>query len=268
MRKWAKLDTFVTVVDAYNFYQDFSSIDTVQTRHLNNDPLDNRPIVNLLIDQIEFASVIVLNKIDLVSPYQVGELKAILQKLNPEAKIIETSFGKVPLSEVMNTGLYDYEKATSAAGWIRELEKGYHTPETEEYGISSFVFRDRRPFHPERFWLYTQQYWHANILRSKGLFWIATRPHQAINWSQAGGSLRAEPAGMWWVSMPMSQRVRYQEFLENKENIKSRWDDEFGDRMNEIVIIGQDLNEDQIREELEECLCSLEEWNDIKKGKF
>jgi G3E family GTPase len=268
LSRFAYIDTMVTVVDAYNFPRDFGSIDTIATRNLNeNDPQDQRTIVNLLTDQIEFANVIVLNKADLVSAKHLGELKAVLQKLNPSAKIITSEFGRVPLRAVVGTGLFNYNEASQSAGWIQELNKPVHTPETEEYGISSFVFRNKRPFHPERFWNYLANDWHSTIIRSKGLFWIASRPDVALSWGQAGGSLRADLAGVWWCSMPFSQRMMYASFVENKDLIEARWDKEFGDRMNELVIIGQDMNKELIIKELEVCLCTLQEWEEVKKGK-
>lgn len=270
LSKYAQIDCMVTVVDAYNFGKDFGSADNIWQRNLNDDPNDTRTIVNLLTDQIEFADIIILNKTDLVSEYQLGELKAIIKSLNPVAKIIESSFGKVPTNQILNTRLFDYEKAESSAGWIQELEnrnKGItHTPETEEYGISSFVFRDKRPFHPERFWNYIGDEWHAGIIRSKGLFWMASRPDDALNWSQAGGSLRAESAGVWWASMTFRERSQYASFLNNQQQIESRWDKRFGDRQNELVIIGQDLNEDLICLELEKCLCTEEEILKMESG--
>jgi len=256
----SNLDTLVTVIDAYNFWNDFGSADTVQTRDMNeDDPADQRSIVNLLTDQIEFANVIILNKTDLVEANTVGELEATLRKLNPDAKILKSEYGKVPLQEVLNTGLFDYERTSQSAGWIAELERE-HTPETEEYGISSFVFRDERPFHPERFWNFLAQNWPFSVIRSKGLFWLATRPDNALSWSQAGGSLKAEPAGVWWASMPEHERIVHPAYIENHKLIKSRWSEEYGDRMNELVMIGQDMDVEQITEELEACLCTPEEY--------
>ena len=132
----------------------------------------------------------------------------MLTRLNPGSKIIESSFGKIKLSEILNTLSFNYEEAESSAGWIKELEGTLHMPETEEYGIDSFVFRSSTPFHPERFWSFVSNQWPQSIIRSKGLFWLASRPSQAINWSQAGGSLRAESAGVWWASMPLYQRLQ------------------------------------------------------------
>lgn len=270
LSKWSFIDCMVTVVDAFNFGKDFGSAETIWTKKLNDDPTDTRTIVNLLTDQIEFADVIILNKTDLVSAHQLGELKTILKSLNPVARIIDSSFGKIPPNTILNTGLFDFEKAESSAGWIQELENRNngiaHLPETQEYGISSFVFTDKRPFHPDRFWNYIGEEWHAGIIRSKGLFWIASRPDDALNWSQAGGSLRAESAGVWWASMPFKERSQYASFLNNQAQIESRWDKRFGDRQNELVIIGQDLNEEMICQELEKCLCTEEEITKMESG--
>ncbi len=270
LSKWSYIDTMVTVVDAFNFSKDFGSIDTVWTRELNKDESDVRTIVNLLTDQIEFADVIILNKTDLVSEYDLGELKAIISSLNPVAKIVDSLFSKVNPAQILNTGLFDYEKAESSAGWIQELDNRKngiaHQSETEEYGISSFVFRDKRPFHPERFWNYLGNEWNPGIIRSKGLFWIAARQDEAMNWSQAGGSLRADGAGVWWASMPFEQRITYPAYQDNIQEIESRWDKRFGDRQNELVIIGQDMSEDTICLELEKCLCTESEIKHMENG--
>lgn len=263
----SRLDTLVTVIDAFNFLRDFSSPETLQNRQMTNMEDDHRTIVNLLTDQIEFANVIVLNKIDLVSRKDVGMLKAMIKKLNSEAQIIESSFGKVPLYSVLNTGLFDFEKNSQSAGWIEELNQE-HTPETEEYGISSFVFSSRRPFHPGRFWQYLNNDWHSNIIRSKGIFWIASRPGDALNWSQAGGSLRADKAGVWWCSMPFSERIRHASFIDNQKEIETRWDKKYGDRYNEIVLIGQNMNKRTIYNELENCLCNAIETEAMFRGEI
>lgn len=181
-----RLDTMVTVVDAFNFFKDFGSADTVLSRKMTDDAEDQRNIVNLLTDQIEFANVIVLNKTDLVSAESLKLLDGLILKLNPDAKIIKSTFGKIHPKEILNTKMFDYDKAQQAAGWIKELNNE-HTPETEEYGISSFVFRDPRPFNAERLWNYIQKKWPSNIIRSKGIFWMASRPNEALLWSQAGG---------------------------------------------------------------------------------
>ena len=151
---------------------------------------------------------------------------------------------------------------------MEELEKDEHTPETEEYGISSFVYRSKKPFDPVRFWDYLQNKFPASIIRSKGLFWLASRPDQALVWSQAGGSLKAEGAGGWWASMLYHERRKYLPFLENQKQIEKDWDKKFGDRKNEIVFIGQEMDKEKIRQELDQCLSSDEEIlsNDWKSG--
>ena len=267
LSQFAYIDAMVTVVDAFNFFNDFGSAEKLADRALTDDDADTRTIVNLLTDQIEFADILVLNKVDLVDAETLGILRAALKKLNPGARILEARFGQVDPAQLLQTGLFDFEKAESAAGWIQELQND-HVPETLEYGISSFVFRDHRPFHPARFWHYVSQQFHGNIIRSKGLFWLASRPHQALNWGQAGGSLRADSAGVWWCSMPYGERIKYPAFVDNQAYIESKWDAVFGDRMNELVFIGQDLEEDLIRAELEASLCTEAEISQWKKGVF
>jgi G3E family GTPase len=256
LSKFSYIDTMVTVVDAFNFFNDFSSPQTLSDRDLTDIEGDHRTIVNLLTDQIEFANVIILNKTDLVNENHLGVLKAAIQKLNPSAQIIESSFSKVDPTNILNTGLFNFEEAEQSAGWIEELNKEEHTPETEEYGIGSFVYRTKKPFDADRFWKYVQQKFPHNVIRSKGLFWVTSRPDQALVWSQAGGSLRADPAGVWWSSMPFDSRILYPAFVENQKVIESDWDRTFGDRKNEIVFIGQDMEEAKIRAELDACLAT------------
>ena len=259
LSKFSYIDTMVTVVDAFNFFKDFGSPETLMDRELTDIDGDYRTIVNLLTDQIEFANVILLNKTDLVTQKQLGILKAAIQKLNPGAKIIESSFSKIDSKEILNTGLFNFEEAEQSAGWKEELNKDEHTPETEEYGISSFVFRSTKPFDPKRFWNYVQDKFPNTIIRSKGLFWLASRPEQALVWSQAGGSLRADSAGVWWCSMPFEKRTQFASFLENQKVIESSWSNTFGDRNNEIVFIGQDMDQEQIESDLKKCLLTREE---------
>jgi G3E family GTPase len=258
----SRLDTMVTVVDAFNFINDYGSIEQLHTRGLTEDTADQRTIVNLLTDQVEFANVIVLNKCDLVSKEKLGNLKAVLRKLNANAKIVEAVKGQVPLKEILHTGLFDFDTTSQSAGWQAELENE-HTPETEEYGISSFVYRSRKPFHPQRFWQYINESWPGNVIRSKGLFWLASRPDVAVNWSQAGGSLRAEKAGYWWCAIP---RKQWQLDRETYELITSRWDERFADRYNELVIIGQELSAHDIIMDLDGCLCTEAEIKQFKAG--
>ncbi|MEM7297269.1 MAG: GTP-binding protein [Bacteroidota bacterium] len=258
--KVSEIDTMVTVVDAFNFFKDFGSADTILDRRMTDDQEDDRSIVNLLTDQVEFANVIILNKSDLVTETQLGLLEKTLLKLNPTAKIIRTSHSKINPKEILNTGLFDYEIAEQSAGWQKELElaqKGIgHNPETEEYGISSFVYQNTRPFHPQRFLEYVSRDFPSTIIRSKGIFWIASRQEKAILWSQAGGSLKAEVYGRWWASVPMKQRAMNPAYLENQEYIQSKWDKKWGDRMNELVFIGQDMDKAQITADLDKCLLS------------
>ncbi|HEY1197095.1 GTP-binding protein, partial [Flavobacterium sp.] len=258
LSRFSYIDTMVTVVDSFNFFRDFNSNEILRDRDLTDDVDDNRTIVNLLTDQIEFANVILLNKSDLVPEDVLGILEAALQKLNPEAKIIRSKFGLVDPVEILNTRLFDFEKAQMSAGWIKELENE-HVPETEEYGISSFVFRSKKPFHPEKWLNYLNNAYPDNIIRAKGLFWLASRPDTAVSFSQAGGSMRVESAGVWWCSMPFKERIRYTSFLDHQSNIEQGWDKIWGDRKNEIVFIGQNLDKEKYLTELESCLLTEKE---------
>lgn len=254
LSRFSYIDTMVTVVDCLNFFKDFGTNELLADRNLTDMKGDYRTIVNLLTDQIEFANVIILNKVDLVDEKTAGLLKAAIHKLNPGARIITASFGKVDLKEILNTGLFDFEEAQTSAGWQKELQSENHTPETQEYGISSFVFRDQRPFHPERFWKYLNEEYPQGVIRAKGLFWLASRPDDALNFSQAGGSSRLERAGVWWCSMPYSERIRYASFVNNQKYIESRWSKQWGDRINELVFIGQDVDKDKMMADLKDCL--------------
>ncbi len=265
LTQFSRLDTMVTVVDAYNFLKDFGSADTIVDRNMTDDAQDQRTIVNLLTDQVEFANVILLNKTDLVQEDQLRLLEGMLIKLNPEARIIRTSFSKVESKDILNTKMFDYERAEQSAGWLKELNNE-HTPETEEYGISSFVFRDHRPFHPERFLQYVNQHWPNSIIRSKGLIWLASRPDSALIWSQAGGSFRVEQYGRWWASIEKNERMMNPAFVENEAAITKKWDKEWGDRMNELVIIGYQLDEAAISRELQSCLVNSLEGKAITAG--
>ncbi len=264
LSQFSYVDTMVTVVDSFNFFKDFGSPETLLDRDMTDIEGDFRTIVNLLTDQVEFANVIILNKTDLVSEQHLGVLKSAIKKLNPGAKIIESSFSKVNPKEILNTGLFNFEEAEQSTGWIEELNKDEHTPETEEYGISSFVYRTNKPFDPIRFWDYVENKFPATVIRSKGLFWLASRPAQALVWSQAGGSLRADSAGVWWSSMPFEQRTSYIGFIENQQEIEAGWDKTYGDRKNEIVFIGQDMDETQMKAALDNCLATDKELESEK----
>jgi G3E family GTPase len=261
LSKFSYIDTLITVVDCFNFFSDFGTNELLIDRELTDIEGDYRTIVNLLIEQIEFANVIILNKIDLVNEETVGILKAVIKKLNPLAKLITSEFGQVPLSEILYTNMFDFEEAQSSSGWQLELEKEIHTPESEAYGISSFVFKNAKPFHPERLWNFLNTSYPSEIIRAKGLFWLASRPSEALNFSQVGGSSRLESAGVWWCSMPYDERIMYPSFHENIAFIEAKWSKEWGDRMNELVFIGQDLRKEEIIENLESCLLQEEEYS-------
>lgn len=261
----SRLDTLVTVVDASTFYQNLQSLDSLIDRGWNDTDDDQRSIVHLLMDQIEYANVIIINKTDLIPPVQVDEIEKVIRKLNPDAKIIRSVYSEVSLTDVLNTGLFDFEATSQSAGWIKELENE-HTPETEEYGISSLVFQTPLPFHPERLWDFIKNKWPHNIVRSKGLLWIASRPDIAINWSQAGRSVNADPAGVWWDSLSKIERNQHPAFQANEERIMGRWTKDFGDRLNELVFIGQHLNKQELQKKLENCLCTDGEIDTYHRG--
>lgn len=258
-----RLDTMVTVVDVYRFWDDYASGESLLDREEAANETDEREVIDLLIDQVEFANVLVLNKIDLVDEIDRKELKAVLQQLNTEAKIIETSFSEVPLQEVLDTSLFDFEKASQGAGWIKELNNE-HVPETDEYGIGSFVYRRKRPFHPERFmhWL---ENWSPGIVRSKGFFWLATRNDDAGLLSQAGSSLMIQGAGNWIATFSEEERA---ELLEEDPQLQETWDARYGDRQTELVFIGIDMDREDIIQTLDRCLLTEEEmdrnWSDFQ----
>ena len=267
LSKFSYVDTMVTVVDSLNFIKDFSSPHYLKDRNLTDIEGDDRTIVNLLTNQVEFANVILLNKTDLVSEPELRNLYDIINKLNPEARIIPSNYSKVDIREVINTGMFDFEKAEASAGWIKELENE-HIPETEEYGIGSFVYRRKIPFHQDRFLEFVQNNFPENIIRSKGLFWIASRPDQALIWSTAGGSIKTDSAGVWWASMPFSERINYASFANNQKQIESDWDINFGDRKIELVFIGQELDVLSITKELDSCLLNKNELSLYSEKKF
>ncbi|MFC9601514.1 GTP-binding protein [Peribacillus butanolivorans] len=249
LSKFCRLDTMVTVVDAKNFWQDYASGETLIDRMQATDEADQREVVDLLIDQIEFANVILLNKIDLMKAEEVAELNAVLQKINPDARIIETSHSQVPLKEVMNTQLFDFEKASQGAGWIKELNEE-HIPETEEYGIASFVYRRKKPFHPSRLMTWLES-WPVEVVRAKGFLWLATRNDTAGLLSQAGPSLMIQGAGKWIAAYPKDEQ---QQILQDEPELLKSWDDLYGDRMTELVMIGIQMNQREIENELDQCL--------------
>ncbi|TMW72085.1 GTP-binding protein [Alteribacter natronophilus] len=250
----SRLDTMVTVVDAYSFWNDYNSGETLVDRGEGVDETDHRDVVDLLTDQVEFSDVIVLNKADKIPSDELVHLQAVLKKLNPEARMVTSVYGNVDLSSVLDTGLFDFEKASQAAGWIKELNEE-HVPETEEYGISSFVYRRRRPFHPERLMRWLEN-WPKEVIRAKGFFWAATRNHTAGLLSQAGGSITISSAGEWLASY--SDQELEELFAEDPE-LKKGWEEPYGDRANEIVFIGIEMKEEKVSTSLDACLLTDDE---------
>ena len=233
-----RLDTMVTVVDAFNFARDFADADYLNERGVGLGEGDQRTVVDLLTDQIEFADVIVLNKCDLAEAEALEFVEGTIRRLNPRAKIVRATRSAVPLDEVLNTARFDFEEARKAPGWMKVL-RGEETSEADEYGFSSFVYRARRPFHPVRFWKTIQREW-PGVVRSKGFFWLATRPRFVGVWSHAGGACQYNAGGIWWAAVP---KERWPEDKETLDGIWSQWEKPFGDRRQEIVIIGRNLDQ-------------------------
>jgi G3E family GTPase len=249
LSKIARLDTMVTVVDAKNFLRDFKQSDSLQERRAALNAEDERTVTDLLIDQVEFCDVLVLNKIDLTTAEERKSLRAILAKLNPRAHIVETEHGRVPLQEVLDTGRFDFAAAQQAPGWMQVM-RGEETPETEEYGIGSFVYRARRPFHPQRFWKFLHQNWRG-LLRSKGHFWLATRMEHAGLWQQAGGTGVHQCAGFWWAAV---DKEHWPTDAASLAEIRRLSEKPYGDRRQELVFIGQQLAEKRMCTALDDCL--------------
>lgn len=247
----ARLDTMVTVVDAASFLRDYGAAEALRDRGESLGEDDDRTVTDLLIDQVEFADVIVLNKLDLVSEHQALEVGAIVTALNPGAKLVTAVRGQVPLDCVLDTGLFDYEKAERSAGWIRELQ-GEHSPETEEYGISSFVYRTSQPFDAEKLWafLHDDKNWRG-VLRSKGFFWVAADHRVAYEWAQAGGVSSVTPSGTWTAAVP-SEDWDHPEG--ERPDQQPGWHPHFGDRAQQLVFIGQKMDEVALRARLDACL--------------
>ena len=250
----ARLDTMVTVVDAYNFLKDYGSRDSLQSRGESLSEGDERTVVDLLVEQVEFCDVLVLNKADLVSEAERARLLAILRGLNPRARIETAQFGRVPLAQVLDTGLFDFEQASQAPGWLQEL-RGTHEPETAAYGIESFVYRARRPFHPQRFAAWVHGEW-TGVVRSKGFFWLASHPALVGSLSLAGAVARHGPAGYWWAAVP---REEWPQDAESLALIDTQWHDAVGDARQELVLIGMGMDEAALRARFDACLLSDDE---------
>lgn len=251
----ARLDTMVTVVDARAFLADYASADTLRQRGESAGAEDHRLLVDLLIEQVEFADTIVVNKADLVTPEELGRLAALLATFNPEAEILSTAHGQVPLSKVLGTGRFDMERAQNAAGWQQALSGG-HLPESEEFGITSFVWRARRPAHPARFKALIESDL-PGVVRAKGFFWLATRPAWVGEWQLAGRMGRHQGAGFWWAAI---EEKRWPEDPQWREMIRGLWVEPGGDRRQEIVFIGIGMDEAKLRAALDATLLTNEEW--------
>ena len=257
----ASLDTMVTVVDAVNFLKDYDEAKYLKESGESLGEDDERSVADLLVDQVEFADIILISKTDLVETSDVERLKAILKTLNTHAQIIPISHGKIDIDRVINTKLFDFERAEKAPGWLKEMQ-GEHVPETEEYGITSFSYNARRPFYPEKFFKFlhdTKSF--GKLIRSKGYFWLSTRPEFVGQWNQAGGIASYGFAGRFWKSVPK------EEWPEDEESLKvinKYWQEPFGDMRQELVFIGQNLDKESIYRALDNCLLSDE---DILKGK-
>ena len=252
----ASLDTMVTVVDAVNFLKDYDEAKYLQDTGESLGEEDERSVADLLVEQVEFADVILISKTDLASTADTQRLTAILKTLNTHAKIVPIAQGQVPIDEVLSTGLFNFERAQQAPGWLKEM-RGEHGPETEQYGIGSFTYEARRPFHPEKFHHFlhdTDQY--GKLIRSKGYFWLASRSEFAGQWSQPGGIARYGFAGMFWKSIPKENWLTDDDYL---ASIEKQWVEPFGDMRQELVFIGQGLDQAGMTQGLDECLLSEDE---------
>ncbi|MCF3934903.1 zinc metallochaperone GTPase ZigA [Acuticoccus sp. M5D2P5] len=247
----ARLDTMVTVVDAANLLRDYGSRDFLKDRGEVAGDEDERTLVDLLVDQIEFADIVVLNKVSEVDPSTLANVRAIIRALNADARLIETDFGRVALDAVLDTGRFDFDAAHAHPLWFKELNSfSSHVPETEEYGVSSFVYRARRPFHPERFQAFTATSF-PGLIRAKGLFWLATRPAYVGEFSLAGSIGRTGAMGLWWAAVP---KERWPEHSEWQAMLTRHWAPGWGDRRQELVFIGTGMDEAAIRAALDACL--------------
>jgi G3E family GTPase len=249
----ADLDTMVTVVDGVNFLKDYDEAQYLQDTGESLGEEDERSVADLLVDQVEFADIILISKTDLSKPADIERLTAVLKTLNTDAKIVPITQGQVNIDEVLSTGLFNFERAQQAPGWLKEM-RGEHVPETEEYGIGSFSYQARRPFHPEKFHEFlhsTDKY--GKLIRSKGYFWLATRPEFAGQWSQAGGIARYGFGGMFWKAVSKDNWPTDEEYL---ASIEKQWVEPFGDMRQELVFIGQGLDRERFTQALDECLLS------------
>ena len=247
----ARLDTLVTVVDAARFEADFNSIEELCERGSGLDPKDTRNVVDLLVDQIEFANVILLNKSDCVTEAALQKIKSLLRQLNPQAEILTTVHSQVPLAQVLNTKRFELAQAEAHPDWLQEV-RGAHIPESESYGITSQVYRARRPFHPKRL-ADLLEAGLPELLRSKGFVWIASKSDLIGSWSQAGQMLTLMPLGHWWATQPPET---WPLEADSRQAILADWQEPWGDRRTELVLIGQDLDAHALIDRLNACLLS------------
>ena len=252
----AKLDTMVTVIDAVNFLKDYDEAKYLKDAGESLESLgeeDERSVADLLVDQVEFADVLLISKTDLVKKQELDKLIAIIKTLNTDARIIPISHGKIDIDKILDTNLFDFDRAEQAPGWLKEM-RGEHIPETEEYGISSFSYKARKPFYPNKFFDFLHnKNLTGKLIRSKGYFWLATRPQFAGHWSQAGGIARYGFAGMFWKAVPKESWPQDKDSL---DAIYENWEEPFGDMRQELVFIGQGLDKEQVTKALDECLLS------------
>lgn len=254
LKDFAQLDTMVTVVDAVNFLSNWNSRETLLEHGESVGTADARDIVNLLTDQIEFANVIILNKVAEVTVAEKTKIRGIITTLNSEAEVIETNYSKVSLKKIINTGLFDFDKAALAPTWLKEL-RGEHVPETLEYSIDSFVYRADRPFHPERFFAWTQNI-SETIIRAKAIFWLATRFEEAGDFALAGSQLQLQAAGWWWSIVSQDQWPE----ATKAEAMAKNWQAPYFDHRQELVFIGIDMNKEEITKDLNSCLLTDAQW--------
>ena len=251
----AQIDCMVTLVDAPNFLRDYCSLEQLKDRRQEIGEGDQRTIVDLLTDQIEFANVVVINKTDCITTEELATVSGMVRALNPKARVLETTNGEVAPASILDTGLYSLADAEKTPGWLDSLI--HHTPETEEYGISNFIYQRRRPFHPARFHELLACEW-PGVIRSKGIFWLASRPDHAGFWSQAGSIARNSCAGNFWAAIPEERRPADPDSIQALERC---WENPWGDRRQEIVLIGQGLDQDTLETMLDDALLTDDEFH-------
>ncbi len=257
LSEFAELDTMVTVVDCVNFFDNLDSIESLKDRGESLGEDDERTVVDLLVEQIEFANVILLNKIQDINPEDLKKIKGVIKALNTEAKVIETNYADVELKEVLNTKMFDFDEASQAPGWLKEM-RGEHIPETEEYNISSLSFKSKKPFHPQRFLEFVQSRLDG-VYRVKGYFWLATRMDFVGQIGVAGKLAEISPAGKWWAAVPKSEWDLSDASL--IDDIRKNWEEPYGDRRQELVFIGTEIDKQDIKNRLETCLLTDDEFN-------